>query len=148
MAEFTAPATESAYVEAEGPAAESIAEVPESDATVPSVEDEVEPTNEDLSMYITGSGIYVGPESAQSGGTTVASLADMKKVYQILDSCKNIDQIASQTGLARDIVLECVRELVDTYHLIAQDDDRFCNIAAVASLQGQFEKICVACAKR
>jgi len=72
----------------------------------------------------------------------------MKKVYQILDSCKDIDQIASQTGLARDIVLECVRELVDTYHVIAQDDDRFCNIAAVASLQGQFEKICVACGKR
>ena len=142
--EFTAPATESEFEEITAPPVES--EVPQSGYTVPSVEDEID-RPDDLSVYIQGDGTYLGPEIKKEA-TDVTTLGDMKSVYNSLDSCKTVDEIAASTGLPRATVVECVQELINTYHLISQDDDRFCNIAAVSKLQSQFDKICVACSRK
>ena len=91
---------------------------------------------------IEGADIDVGKiETAVGGAGGRATADDVQKVYDATSSCSTVPEIVETTGLAADIVDECISTL-KTLGLVAEESGgRMCNVEAACSLCRQFDRI-------
>jgi len=91
---------------------------------------------------IEGADIDVGKiETAVDGAGGRATANDVQRVYYATSSCSTVPEIAETTGLAVDVVNECISTL-KTLGLVAEESGgRMCNVEAACALCRQFDKI-------
>ena len=75
-----------------------------------------------------------------------ATAKDVQKVFEATSSCKTMEEIATTTGLAPEVVKECV-DTLNEMGAVAHDEvaDRVCNFDAIKNLKGKFSRICELC---
>lgn len=76
----------------------------------------------------------------------MATAQDVKKVFEATSSCKTMEEIAKTTGLAPEVVKECV-DVLNEMGAVARDEnsDRVCNFDAIKNLKGKFARVCELC---
>jgi hypothetical protein len=76
----------------------------------------------------------------------MATAQDVKKVFEATSSCKTMEEIVTTTGLAPEVVKECV-DILNEMGAVARDEDsdRVCNFDAIKNLKGKFARVCELC---
>jgi len=78
-------------------------------------------------------------ESSVGGGRATAT--DVRIVHDATSSCKNVQEIATLTGISVELVGECIDVLKALGVVAEESDGRMCNVDAVCELCNKFERI-------